>query len=262
MTGPVWLAIGCGLLGLLVGSFLNVVVWRVPRGESVVRPPSACPACAAPVRPRDNVPVASWVLLRGQCRDCSAPMSRRYPLVELATAALFAGTALRFGVDPVLPAYLYLAAVGLALALIDLDCKRLPNALTLPSYPVAALLLGAAALAGSDSGELVRALVGGAAMYAVYFALCFAYPAGMGFGDVKLSGVLGMYLGWLGWGAWSVGLFLGFLLGGVFGVLLIVARRGGRKTAVPFGPFMLAGAAIAVLVGEDLAAAYLAGTGL
>jgi leader peptidase (prepilin peptidase)/N-methyltransferase len=256
------LAVVAGVLGLLVGSFLNVVIWRVPRGESVVRPPSACPACGAAVRPRDNVPVVSWLLLRGRCRDCGAAVSRRYPLVELSCAALFVVMALRFGADPVLPAYAYLAAVGLALALIDLDCKRLPDALTLPSYPVVAVLLGLAALLGSDSGELVRALLGGAAMYAFYFFLCFAYPAGMGFGDVKLAGVLGMAMAWLGWGAWTVGLFLGFLAGGVFGLLLVLARRGGRKTAVPFGPFMLLGALLAVLWGSGLADAYLATTGI
>ena len=250
----------CALLGLLVGSFVNVLVWRVPRGESVVRPPSACPACGVPVRPRDNVPVLSWLVLRGRCRDCGAPISARYPLVELTSAALFAVMAVRFGVDPVLPAYLYLAAVGLALAVIDLDCKRLPNALTLPSYVVVTVLLAGAALLGSDTGSLQRALLGGAAMYAVYFALCFAYPAGMGFGDVKLAGVLGLATGWLGWGAWSVALFLGFLFGGVFGVALIVARRGGRKTAVPFGPFMLVGALVAVLAGQELAQAYLDST--
>ena len=256
------LALVAGLLGLLVGSFLNVVVHRVPRGESVVRPPSACPACGAPVRPRDNVPVVSWLLLRGRCRDCRAPVSRRYPLVELACAALFATMALRFGADPVLPAYAYLVAVGLALALIDIDCRRLPDALTLPGYPVLALLLGLGAVLGSDSGSLLRALAGGAAMYAVYFALCFAYPAGMGFGDVKLAGVLGMATGWLGWGAWTVGLFLGFFAGGAFGLLLVLARRGGRKTAVPFGPFMLLGALVAVLAGQPLAAAYLRSAGL
>ena len=160
--------------------------------------------------------------------------------------------ALRFGLDPVLPAYLYLAAVGLALALIDLDCRRLPDALTLPSYPVVAVAAGARRPPlGSDSGELVRALLGGAAMYALYFALCFAYPAGMGFGDVKLAGVLGLAPGWLGWGAWTVGLFLGFLLGGVCRRRLVHrSRRGGRKTAVPFGPFMLARRrCVAVLVG-------------
>ena len=245
------------MLGLAIGSFLNVVVWRVPRGESVVRPPSACPACQSPIRPRDNVPVVGWLLLKGRCRDCDVAISPRYPLVEVGCAALFVVMALRFGADPVLPAYLYLAAVGLALALIDLDCKRLPDALTLPSYPVAAVLLAAAALFGSDSGSLVRALIGGAAMFAVYFALCFAYPAGMGFGDVKLSGVLGLYTAWLGWGAWAVGLFLGFFLGGLFGIALILAKRGGRKTAVPFGPFMLAGVLVAVLVGQDLAMGYL-----
>ena len=256
------LALGCALIGLLIGSFLNVVVHRVPRGESVVRPPSACPSCGNAIRPRDNVPVLGWLLLRGKCRDCQAPISPRYPLVEAGTGVLFAVMALRFGYDPVLPAYLYLAAVGLALALIDLDCKRLPNALTLPSYPVAAVLLGGAALLGSDSGDWVRALLGGAAMYAVYFGLAFAYPAGMGFGDVKLAGVLGMYTAWLGWGAWAVGLFLGFLLGGVFGIALIAVKRGGRKTAVPFGPFMLLGVLVAVLVGPELADAYLGATGL
>ena len=250
------------LLGLAVGSFLNVVVWRVPRGESVVRPPSACPTCSTPVRPRDNVPVLSWVLLRGRCRSCRAPISRRYPLVELASAGLFALMAVRFGADPVLPAYLYLVAVGLALGLIDLDCKRLPNALTLPSYPVAGALLALAALLGSDSGSLPRALLGGAAMYAFYFALCFAYPAGMGFGDVKLAGVLGMYTAWLGWGAWAVGMFSGFLLGGVAGLLVMATGRGGRKTALPFGPFMLAGTLLAVVVGPQLAAAYVRSTGL
>ncbi len=256
------LAVFCGVLGLAIGSFLNVVIHRVPRGESVVRPPSACPGCSNAIRPRDNVPVAGWLLLKGRCRDCQAPISPRYPLVEAATAGLFVVMALRFGLDPALPAYLYLAAVGLALALIDLDCKRLPDALTLPSYPVAAVLLGAAALAGSDLGDFLRALLGGLAMFAVYFALCFAYPAGMGFGDVKLSGVLGMYLAWLGWGAWAVGLFLGFLLGGVFGIALIAVKKGGRKTAVPFGPFMLLGVLIAILVGPELASGYADLTGL
>ena len=248
--------------GLAVGSFLNVVIWRVPRGESVVRPPSACPGCGAQIRSRDNVPVLSWLLLRGRCRQCGTSIAVRYPLVELLTAALFVVVTLRFGFDPVLPAYLYLVAVGVALAAIDLDHRRLPDALTLPSYPVVAVLLGLGALLGSDSGDWLRAVLGGAAMFAVYFALCFAYPAGMGFGDVKLAGVLGMATAWIGWGPWAAGLFLGFLLGGVFGVLLMARGRGGRKTAVPFGPFMLAGALLAVLVGQRLAEAYLSLSGL
>ena len=251
------LAVVVGVVGLLVGSFLNVVVWRVPRGESVVSPPSACPRCATPIRPRDNVPVAGWLLLKGRCRDCAEPISARYPADELLCGLLFAVLALRFGADPALPAFLYLAAVGLALALIDLDTRRLPDALTLPSYVVLGVLLGGAALLGSDSGSLLRSVLGGAAMYGCYFALCFAYPAGMGFGDVKLAGVLGAATGWLGWGAWSVGLFGGFLLGGVWAVGLVALGRAGRKTAVPYGPFMLLGALAAVLAGQDLAQGYL-----
>lgn len=256
------LVAACALLGLLIGSFLNVVVHRVPRGESVVRPPSACPSCAHQIRSRDNIPVLSWLVLRGRCRDCAAPVSARYPTVELGTSLLFAVMALRFGYDPVLPAYLYLAAVGLALALIDIDVRRLPDVLTLPSYAVVAVLFGIGAVLGSDSGELLRALLAGAAMLAFYFAICFAYPAGMGFGDVKLSGVVGMATGWLGWGVWAAGLFGGFLLGGLFGVALMVARGGGRKTAVPFGPFMLVSALLAVLVGQPIVDAYRSATGI
>lgn len=245
----------CGVLGLLIGSFLNVVIWRVPRGESIVRPPSACPGCHQAIRPRDNVPVISWLLLHGRCRNCQQPISKRYPLVEAATGGLFALMALKLGAHLVLPAYLYLVAVGLALALIDIDVKRLPNALTLPSYPVAAVLLAIGSLHAPHA--LLRAGFGGLAMFAVYFAICFAYPAGMGFGDVKLSGVLGLYTGWLGWDVWGAGLLLGFFLGGFFGIALILVGKAGRKTAVPYGPFMLLGALVAIMVGHPLVQGYL-----
>jgi leader peptidase (prepilin peptidase)/N-methyltransferase len=250
------LVLACATLGLLVGSFLNVVVWRVPRGESVVSPPSACPGCGHAIRPRDNVPVVSWLLLRGRCRDCGATISARYPLVELATGALFALTAWRVGLTWALPAYLYLAAIAVALTLIDIDVRRLPNSIVLPSYVVAALLLLLPAAATGDWQAYLRALLGAAFLFAGYFALAFAYPAGMGFGDVKLAGVLGLYLGWLGWGELAVGAFLGFLLGGVWGVALLLARRAGRKSAIPFGPFMLGGALLAVFVGEAVSQAY------
>jgi leader peptidase (prepilin peptidase)/N-methyltransferase len=249
------LAVFCGVLGLIIGSFLNVVIWRVPRGESIVSPPSACPSCGTAIRPRDNIPVLGWLVLRGKCRDCRAPISARYPLVEAGTGVLFAVMALKFGLHPELLAYLYLAAAGLALALIDIDVKRLPDVLTLPSYGVAAALLGVASL--DDPHVFVRALLGGSAMFAVYFALCFAYPAGMGFGDVKLSGVLGLYTAWLGWDVWGAGLLLGFFLGGFFGIGLILVKKGGRKTAVPFGPFMLLGALLAILFGHGLVDSYL-----
>jgi leader peptidase (prepilin peptidase)/N-methyltransferase len=246
----------CGLLGLVVGSFLNVVIWRVPRGESVVSPPSACPACGTRIKARDNVPVLSWLLLRGKCRACGAPISARYPLVELSCAVLFVVMAVRFGADWELPAYLYLAAVGLALALIDLDVKRLPDVLTLPSWAVAGALLTLAAVLGDHPGALLRALVGAAAVGALYFAAWFAYPAGMGFGDVKLAPVVGAYLGWVSYGATAVGVFLGFLYGGLVGIGVVLFTEGGRKTKIPFGPFMLAGGLTGILVGQEIAHAY------
>lgn len=245
------------VLGLVVGSFLNVVVWRVPRGESVVSPPSHCPGCDRQIRHRDNVPVLSWLLLRGRCRDCREPISARYPLVELVTAALFALLTWQIGLEWELPAFLYLAAISVALALIDIDVHRLPNAIVLPSYGVVAALLLLPAVVEGEWGDLLRAGLGGLVMFGAYFLLVFIYPAGMGFGDVKLAGVLGTYLGWLGWGVLAVGGFLGFLLGGVLGAVLMLAGRAGRKSAIPFGPFMLAGALVAVLAGDDISAWYL-----
>ncbi|MDQ1585889.1 MAG: leader peptidase (prepilin peptidase) / N-methyltransferase [Actinomycetota bacterium] len=245
------------IVGLLVGSFLNVVIWRVPRGESIVSPPSHCPGCDRPVRPRDNIPVLSWLLLRGRCRDCGQRISIRYPLVEAATAAVFAVLTLRIGVDAALPAFLYLGAIGVALAMIDLDVKRLPNSIVLPSYVVGSVLLAAAAFANDDWWTLLRAGLGMVALYGLFFLLALVYPAGMGFGDVKLAGVLGLYLGYLGWAEVVTGGFLGFLFGGVVGGGLMILHRAGRKSQIPFGPFMLAGALVAVLWGGALADLYL-----
>ncbi len=247
------------VLGLLIGSFLNVVVWRVPRGESIVSPPSACPRCGHAIRARDNVPVLSWLLLRARCRDCGAPISRRYPFVEAATGALFGATAWLTGASWALPALLYLVAIGVALALIDLDVHRLPDAIVLPSYGVAsALLLLASWNPGGASqwAALGRAGVGGAAMFAAYVVMVLAYPAGMGFGDVKLAGVLGLYLGWFGWGALVVGFFAAFLLGGGYALVLLAARRIGRKSGIPFGPWMIVGAWIGVAAGEPVGSWY------
>lgn len=246
-----------GLFGLLIGSFLNVVIWRVPRGESVARPGSHCPACDVPLGARDNVPVLSWLVLHGRCRRCAEPISARYPVVEAVTAALFAVMALHFGADPALPAFLYLVAVGVALAAIDLDTRRLPDALTLPSYAVGVVLLGVAALVNADAWAIIRALIGMAALYAFYFALAWISPRGMGFGDVKLAGVLGLFLGYLGWEVLIVGGFLGFLIGGVLGVALMLLGRAGRRSTIPFGPSMIAGAWVAVLVGATITDAYL-----
>lgn len=247
----------CFLLGLLIGSFLNVVIWRLPRGESLSHPGSHCPGCGHAVRPYDNVPVVSWLVLRGRCRDCGARISPRYPLVELLTGVLFGVMAWEFGATWELPAYLYLVAVGVALAFIDLDTRRLPNALTLPSYVVGLVLLAVPAVLDSRPDDLVRAVLGAAALFGFYFLLALIYPAGMGFGDVKLAGVLGLYLGFLGWDAVIVGGFAGFLIGAVVGVGLMVAGRARRRTAVPFGPSMLAGTLVGVLWGSVLGSWYL-----
>jgi len=252
-----WLALsGFGVLGFAVGSFLNVVIHRIPRDESVRRPGSRCPDCGTRIRPWHNVPVLGWLVLRGRCAACRTPISARYPLVELLTAALFVAVALRFGLTPALPAYLYLAAVAVALAMIDLAVKRLPDAIVLPSYAVAGVLLLAASAADGRWPAALRGLAGMAVLFAGYFAIAFLDPGGIGFGDVKLAGLLGLYLGWLGWPQVGVGTFAGFLLGGLTGAVLLLARRAGRRTALPFGPAMLAGALVAVFLASPIATWY------
>lgn len=266
------------VFGALIGSFLNVVVYRVPAGRSIVSPPSACGSCGTGIKPYDNIPVVSWLLLRGRCRSCHSAISPRYPLVEGATAIAFAlvawwfwagpqapvehsGTALAAGVLEVV-AYLYLAAISIALALIDLDTHRLPNTIVLPSYLVGAALLGAAGALTGDGAALLSAAIGGVVLYALYLLLALVYPGGMGFGDVKLAGVLGIFLGYLGWGPLIVGGFAAFVLGGVFALALVAARRARKGSGIPFGPWMLAGAWLGILAGPTIWNAYLALLGL
>jgi leader peptidase (prepilin peptidase)/N-methyltransferase len=261
------------VLGLVIGSFLNVVIYRVPAGVSLVAPASACPQCGHGIRARDNVPVLSWLLLGARCRDCRTRIPARYPAVELGTALAFAVIAwtvagqMQFvSIDAVhlleLVAFLYLAAISIALAVIDLDVRRLPNAIVLPAYFVGAALLTLAALLAADPQRLVVAGVGAVASVVFYGLLWFAKPGGMGLGDVKLAGVLGMYLGYLGWAQLAVGVAGAFLLGGVFGIALMLLGRAGRKTAVPFGPWMLTGAWIGIAAGAPVAAGYLDMVGL
>lgn len=247
-----------GLLGLAVGSFNNVVIARVPAGESVATPASRCSVCGHPIRHRHNIPVLSWLVLRGRCADCRSAISARYPFVELGTAALFAALTVRLGHAglPALPAYLYFAAAGVALALIDINCHRLPDVIVLPAYPIILTLLGVAALIQRDGAAMERAVISAAGLFGGYFLLAFAYPAGMGFGDVKLAGVIGAVLGYLSWGTLAVGAFAGFALGSIFAVALMATRRVTRKSAVAFGPFMIAGALLAVFSGDGIAHAY------
>ncbi len=247
-----------GVLGLVVGSFLNVVIYRVPRDESLLRPGSHCPHCQAAIRPRHNVPVLSWLVLRGRCAQCRQRISARYPLVEAGTSLLFVAVSARLGPSLVLPAYLYLAAVAVALSMIDFEVRRLPNVIVLPSYVVGAVLLVPAAVAQADWWAGARGLIAAAALWMFYLALALVYPGGMGFGDVKLAGLLGLYLGWLGWSSVWVGTLLGFLLGALVGVALLVTRRGNRKTALAFGPYMLGGAMLALFIAAPVATWYAA----
>lgn len=254
------LAVIAGVLGLAIGSFLNVVIWRVPRSESLLRPPSSCPACGHQIRWYDNVPLMSWIVLRRRCRDCRAPISARYPAVELLTALSFVAVVLWQRGSAASLALCYLAAVGIALAAIDLEHHRLPDAIVLPSLGVAALLLAYAELVPGSDGHphrLLGALIGAVALFAAYFALMVVYPAGMGFGDVKLAALLGMYLGWAGLGASLVGGFAAFLLGGVVAIVLLLVHRAGRRTAIPFGPYMVVGTWIGLVWGPGLWSAYL-----
>lgn len=265
-----------GGFGLLIGSFLNVVVYRVPAGISIARPASACPSCSTPIRRRDNVPVLSWLALGGKCRDCRTSISARYPIVELATGLFFVLVAARLWplVDVptealplvsrllALVAFLWLAGVSVALAVIDLEHHRLPNAIVLPSYAVGGVLLAASSILVGDWPALVRAAIGLASLFAFYLIAALSYPGGMGFGDVKLAGVLGLYLAWLGWGEFAVGAFAAFLLGGLFAIVLLATRRVQRTGGIPFGPWMLAGTWVGVFAGGTVATAYLTLLGL
>jgi leader peptidase (prepilin peptidase) / N-methyltransferase len=255
MTG--FLVVVCGVLGLMIGSFLNVVIWRLPRGESIVRPPSHCPHCDTEIKPYDNIPVISWLVLRGRCRSCGASISPRYPLVELTCGVLWVAMALRFGADWALPAYLVLVSALLALSMIDFDTFLLPNKIVYPLAAALVALFGAAALLDDAGGDYVRALLGGLAAYAFFLTVHLIAPRGMGFGDVKLSFSLGVALGWISWGSVFVGLFLGFLLGAVIGVILIATKVRSRRDHVPFGPFLAAGTVLAILFGAPLLDLYM-----
>jgi leader peptidase (prepilin peptidase)/N-methyltransferase len=236
------------VLGAVIGSFLNVVIHRVPRGESIVSPGSRCPACGTPVRALDNVPVVSWLLLRGRCRSCAEPISARYPLVEALTAAAFAGAALSRGVDETLAIVLPFVAVLVAVAFIDLDHRIIPNAIVLPAAVYAVAITAVVA-----TGELPVALIAGGAAFTGLLLAAIAYPAGMGMGDVKLAGVMGLFLG----SAVAPALFVAFLSGTVVGLARIV-REGAdaRKTGIPFGPFLALGGLVGVLAGPELVDLY------
>jgi len=262
-----------GLMGLALGSFANVLAYRVPAGISLVKPPSSCPNCGHEIRPQHNVPVLGWLLLRGRCYDCHSPISPGYPLVEAGTgvvAALLGWWAWQqrppagswpLGFDPLLFLLLIVLTVAAALVVTDVTTLRLPNSLTYPLYPVAVLgLLSAALASGAAFGSAPwgRAILSGLLWFAGYVGLFLIGPIflgkqSMGLGDVKLAPVLGLILGWVGWGASLTGLFAGFIVGAVAGLAL----RVGRGQPFPYGPSLLAGALLGLIFGQSIGHWYL-----
>jgi len=228
-----------GLMGAIIGSFLNVVAYRLPRRQSLVKPASRCPSCGTPVRPYDNIPVLSWLLLRGHCRSCGAPISARYPLVEALTGALCVGAVLTHHSAAGIALSIVLVLLVVPVALIDLEYRIIPNRITALGA-ILAIVLGSTLEGVAAGGFLLRAAL--------------AYPGGMGMGDVKLAGVMGLFLGAAVAPAILVALLAGVAVGAV-----VIARRGvreGRKTAVPFGPFLALGALFGVFLGHQVLDAY------
>ena len=244
--------IACAVMGLLIGSFLTVVVDRVPRGASVVAPPSACGACGNRLTAPDLVPVFSWLVLRGKCRHCGARIGIEPIVVELANATLFVLFALEFGADAVVPAFCILAAALVALVWIDLREFRLPREITYTAFVLGSIALVVAALVNGEPERIWQAYLGAGIALAIMGGIYLASRGGMGDGDVRLAPLLGLYLGYLNPGIVPVGLFLGFLLGAVVGVAMMAIGKGGRKTALPFGPFLAAGTVVAVFAGQSI----------
>jgi leader peptidase (prepilin peptidase)/N-methyltransferase len=252
---PLWfLVLWAGLVGLVVGSYLNVLVHRLPLGRSTVRPRSRCPACGAAIRARDNLPILSWLLLGGRCRDCGARISPRYPLIEGATGGLFAGCMLRFGFTREAIAAAVLAALLVALAAIDFDHFLLPDKLTLPGIG-----LGLAAQWLVPSGSLIAGVRGALIGAGLLLAIAGAWELlrgveGMGLGDVKMLAMIGAFLGA---GGVVVTLVFGTFAGSVVGLALVARRGGDLQAQLPFGVFLAAGGVVALFAGEPLASAYL-----
>lgn len=239
-----------GVLGAVFGSFLNVVAYRLPRHESLVTPGSHCPSCGAPVKAYDNIPILSWLLLRGRCRSCAEPISPRYPLIEALTAVLCASAVLVHRSPPVgIALNVILILLVVPAALIDLEHRIIPNRIT----ALGAIVALAVGLTLDPAGEPER-LIAAAAAGGFLLLAALAYPGGMGMGDVKLAGVMGLFLG-----SAVAPAILAALVAGVLVGLMIVARKGaqeGRKTAVPFGPFLALGALLGVFAGQPLVDVY------
>jgi leader peptidase (prepilin peptidase)/N-methyltransferase len=241
-AGQAGMLVIVGLFGLALGSFLNVVIARVPAGGSLVHPRSACPGCSAPLAWYDNIPVLSFVVLRGRCRACGMRISWRYPIVEVITAAVLMLAYVAFGPSADFLVACVLLPALVAMTAIDLQHQMIPDAITLPGIPVG-LLLNLATWRISWVDSLLGIVLGGG----LFLVIILASRGGMGGGDLKLGAMLGAFLGWK---ALLFALFVAIVLGGAIGAVLLATGRRGRKDPIPFGPFLAAGGAMALFWGE------------
>lgn len=246
-----------GILGLIFGSFGTVAAWRIPRRESIVTGRSHCPKCGAMITALENVPVLSWVFLRGRCRHCGNPISIRYPLIELTTGILFALSAAKFGRSVETFVFAAFFWVLVVLTVIDLDHKLLPNRVVYPAFVAGWGGLVLAAILDESTDRLLDAAIGAAIFGGAFFVIALVAPRGMGFGDVKLAFVLGTFLGYVRIGLVPLGMFMAFLTGALVGVAVMLASGGNRKMQIPFGPFLALGTALALFAGGPLLDAYL-----
>jgi leader peptidase (prepilin peptidase) / N-methyltransferase len=245
-----------GVFGLLIGSFIGVVVDRVPRQESIVLPPSHCVACSAPIRAYDNIPIVSYALLRGRCRACGTRIPPRDAFLELGTGVLFVLLAWRLTSAWELPAYCVLAAAGVAISAIDIEHMRIPSVLVYTTVALGAPLLVLASAGTHRWSALESAAIGGAIALAAFGALFYAVPKGIGFGDVRLAGLCGGFLGWLGYREVVAGFVISFIVAGVPAALLLATGKVQRRTKIPFGPFLAAGTVITVLFAAPIVHAW------
>jgi leader peptidase (prepilin peptidase)/N-methyltransferase len=245
-----------GVIGLVMGSFVGVVVDRIPRKESIVAPPSHCDACGAPIAPYDNIPVVSYLILRGSCRRCGAHIPARDAFLELGTGVLFVLLAWRLGSIWELPAYCFLAASLVAISAIDIEHLRIPSPIVYATAGLGVPLLVLASAGTHRWSALLAAVICGAVAFAAFFTLFYAVPKGIGFGDVRLAGLCGGFVGWIGYREAFVAFLVSFVVAGVPAAILLALHKVQRRTQIPFGPFIAAGTLITVLVGHPLVHAW------
>lgn len=246
-----------GAVGLIVGSFLNVCIWRIPRGESIVWPSSKCPDCGAPIKPWDNVPVLSYLILRGRCRQCKSSISLRYPIVEAMNGLLYVFTLYRFGQGWHTVFYMALASSLIVVTFVDLEHQIIPDRITVPGVLIGIALSFFILPDPFKPGFMLgwkNSLIGAGAGFVFFYAVAVLSKGGMGGGDIKLMAMVGSIVGWKGV---ALTTFIGSLTGAIAGVLIIIFKGGGRKTKVPFGPFLALGTLISLYFGGWIWSWYL-----